>query len=289
MAKIAETPLMLQYPEMKKKHPDAILLFRVGDFYETFSDDAIAASEILGITLTRRPTGKHRAWSLRDFPTMPSTRICQSLSGLGGVWPSASSLKTQSLQKTRQKGNHGTRHAGSQQRHRGIAGEGEQFPRGYPRRQEIGRSSAARHLHGEFLCGEAAVDEADKMLSGFQPKELLRMKGTREFCSQHLSYRGSVFELDDWVYTTDAAEERLLKQFDTATLKGFGVEGMKAAVVAAGSILYYLDLTNHTEISHITSLSRIDNRRYMHLDRFTVRNRRWPTRCRPTGRACCKS
>ena len=81
-----------------------------------------------------------------------------------------------------------------------------------------------------------------------------------------------MFELDDWVYTTDAAEERLLKQFDTATLKGFGVEGMKAAVVAAGSILYYLDLTNHTEISHITSLSRIDNRRYMHLDRFTVRN-----------------
>ncbi|MEZ3549491.1 MAG: DNA mismatch repair protein MutS [Muribaculaceae bacterium] len=273
MAKIAETPLMLQYLEMKKKHPDAILLFRVGDFYETFSDDAIAASEILGITLTRRANGKAQSVELAGFPHHALDSYLPKLVRAGRRVAICEQLEDPKLTKKLVK--------------RGITElvtPGVNNATGALQAKE-NNFLAAIHVDkksvgvalldistGEFLCGEAAVDEADKMLSGFQPKELLRMKGTREFCSQHLSYRGSVFELDDWVYTTDAAEERLLKQFDTATLKGFGVEGMKAAVVAAGSILYYLDLTNHTEISHITSLSRIDNRRYMHLDRFTVRN-----------------
>lgn len=125
---------------------------------------------------------------------------------------------------------------------------------------------------GEFLCAQGDKDYIDKLIANIAPKELLRMHGTRQFCEENISHRCSVFELDDWVYTSDAATERLVKHFGTSSLKGFGVEGMKEAVVAAGSLLYYLDLTQHTNISHITSLGRIDGDRYVRLDKFTIRN-----------------
>ncbi|MDE5975044.1 MAG: DNA mismatch repair protein MutS, partial [Muribaculaceae bacterium] len=138
---------------------------------------------------------------------------------------------------------------------------------------------------GEFLCAQASPQEADKLLATLDPKELLRMRGTRDFCEKNLTIKCSVFELDDWVYTTDAARQRLLKQFSTASLKGFGVEDLPAAIIAAGSILHYLDLTSHTQISHITTLSRLDNSRYMHLDRFSKRNLELTRPLAPEGKS----
>jgi DNA mismatch repair protein MutS len=125
---------------------------------------------------------------------------------------------------------------------------------------------------GEFLCAEGYVRDIDKLLTNIAPKELLRMHGTRQFCELNFSHRCAVYELDDWVYTTEAATERLMKQFSTASLKGFGVDRMPDAVIAAGSILYYLDITQHNRLDHITTLGRIDNTRYVTLDRFTIRN-----------------
>lgn len=273
MGKIAETPLMLQYMEMKKKHPDAILLFRVGDFYETFSDDAVAASEILGITLTRRANGKAQSVELAGFPHHALDSYLPKLVRAGRRVAICEQLEDPKLTKKLVK--------------RGItelvtpgvntsAGALQAKENNFLAAVHIDRKSTGVAFldisTGEFLCGEGTPEEIDKLLTSLQPKELLRMKGTRDFCSRNLTVKCSVFELDDWVYTSDAAEERLLKQFDTATLKGFGVEHMPSGIIAAGSILHYLDLTSHTKISHITSLSRIDNRRYMHLDRFTVRN-----------------
>ncbi len=273
MAKIAETPLMLQYLEMKKKHPDAILLFRVGDFYETFSDDAIAASEILGITLTRRANGKAQSVELAGFPHHALDSYLPKLVRAGRRVAICEQLEDPKLTKKLVK--------------RGITElvtPGVNTSTGALQAKE-NNFLAAVHIAkksvgvafldistGEFLCAETTPEEVDRLLNHLQPKEMLRMKGTRDFCTRNFTYKCSVFELDDWVYSTSAAEERLQKQFSTSTLKGFGVEDMPAAVVAAGSILHYLDLTNHTRISHITSISRIDNRRYMHLDRFTVRN-----------------
>ncbi len=264
---------MLQYLEMKKKHPDAILLFRVGDFYETFSDDAIAASEILGITLTKRANGKASSVELAGFPHHALDSYLPKLVRAGRRVAICEQLEDPKLTKKLVK--------------RGITelvtpgintstGALQAKENNFLAAIHVGKKALGIALldisTGEFLCAQTSPEDADKILSGFQPKELLRMRGTRDFCARHLSLKCSVFELDDWVYTSDAAEERLRKQFDTATLKGFGLEGLPEAVIAAGSILHYLDLTSHTKISHITSLSRIDNRRFMHLDRFTIRN-----------------
>ena len=273
MAKIVETPLMSQYLEMKKKHPDAILLFRVGDFYETFSDDAIVASEILGITLTRRANGKAMSVELAGFPHHALDSYLPKLVRAGRRVAICEQLEDPKLTKKLVK--------------RGITElvtPGVNTSAGALQAKE-NNFLAAVHIDkkiigialldistGEFLCGEGTPEEVDKLISSFQPKELLRMKGTREYCEKHFSHRCSYFDLDDWIYTTDAAETRLLKQFDTATLKGFGVDHLAAGIIAAGSIMHYLDLTSHTQLSHITALSRIDNRKYMHLDRFTIRN-----------------
>lgn len=273
MAKIAETPLMLQYLEMKKKHPDAILLFRVGDFYETFCEDAIAASEILGITLTKRANGKAQSVELAGFPHHALDSYLPKLVRAGRRVAICEQLEDPKLTKKLVK--------------RGITElvtPGVNTSPGALQTKE-NNFLAAIHVEkknvgvafldistGEFLCSETTPQEADRLLANMAPKELLRMRGTREYYTTNFTYKCSVFELDDWVYTTSAAEERLLKQFSTATLKGFGVDAMPAAIIAAGSILHYLDLTSHTKISHITTLGRMDNRRFMHLDRFTIRN-----------------
>ncbi len=273
MAKIAETPLMLQYLEMKKKHPDAVLLFRVGDFYETFSEDAIAASEILGITLTRRANGKASSVELAGFPHHALDAYLPKLVRAGRRVAICEQLEDPKLTKKLVK--RGITElvtpgvntsAGSL-----LAGENNFLAAVHIAKRSVGIAFLDIST-GEFLCAETTASEADKLLAGFQPKELLRMKGTRDFCTANFTHKCSVFELDDWVYTIETATERLLKQFSTASLKGFGIDDMPAGIIAAGSILHYLDLTSHNRISHITTLSRIDNRRYMHLDRFTVRN-----------------
>ena len=273
MGKYAETPLMGQYTEMKKKHPDAILLFRVGDFYETFSDDAIAASEILGITLTRRANGKAAYVELAGFPHHALDSYLPKLVRAGRRVAICEQLEDPKLtKKLVKRGITELVTPGVNLNDNSLKARENNFLSGI----HVNKSSVGVAFldlsTGEFLCAQGSADYVDKLLTGIAPKELLRMHGTRQFCEEHFNHKCSVFELDDWVYTSDAARERLTRHFGTAGLKGFGVDGMEDAVIAAGSLLHYLDLTQHNEISHITSLARIDGDKFMRLDKFTLRN-----------------
>ena len=264
---------MSQYVEMKKKHPDAILLFRVGDFYETFSDDAIAASEILGITLTRRANGKAMHVELAGFPHHALDTYLPRLIRAGKRVAICEQLEDPKLAKKLVK--------------RGIT---ELVTPGVNLNDNSLNARennflAAIHVNkgsvgvafldistGEFLCAQGNPRDIDKLISNIAPKELLRMNGLRQWTEEHISTHPAVFDLDDWVFTSDAAEERLTRHFGTLSLKGFGVSDKPDAVIAAGAILHYLDLTHHTNLQHITSLGRIESDRYVALDRFTVRN-----------------
>ncbi len=273
MAKIAETPLMTQYIEMKKKHPDAVLLFRVGDFYETFSEDAITASEILGITLTRRANGKAAYVELAGFPHHALDSYLPKLVRAGKRVAICEQLEDPKLtKKLVKRGITELVTPGVNLNDNTLRPRENNFLAGiHVRKSSVGVAFLDLST-GEFLCAQGDKDYVDKLIANIAPKELLRMHGTRQFCEENISHKCSVFELEDWVYTSDAATERLVKHFGTASLKGFGVDGMLEAVVAAGSLLYYLDLTQHTNISHITSLARIDGDRYVRLDKFTIRN-----------------
>lgn len=274
MAKIAETPLMSQYAEMKKKHPDAILLFRVGDFYETFSEDAIAASEILGITLTRRANGKAAYVELAGFPHHALDSYLPKLVRAGRRVAICEQLEDPKLtKKLVKRGITELVTPGVNINDSSLKARENNFLAGiHPGKNGMTGVAFLDLSTGEFLCARGTAQYIDKLLNNIAPKELLRMHGTRDFCEKNLNYRCSVFELDDWVYTTDAAEERLLRHFSTSNLKGFGVADMPEAIIAAGSLLHYMDITRHTNLSHITSLSRIDESRFVRLDGFTMRN-----------------
>lgn len=271
--KIVETPLMKQYLEMKKKHPDAVLLFRVGDFYETFSDDAITASEILGITLTRRANGSAQHVELAGFPHHALDTYLPKLVRAGKRVAICEQLEDPKKTKTLVK--------------RGIT---ELVTPGVTMSDNIlnykeNNFLAAIHFGkslvgvafldistGEFLTAEGTPDYIDKITGGMAPKELLVERGLKQRTADMLSDKYLIFELEDWVFTPDAARERLHNQFGVSSLKGFGINGMHEAIIAAGAILHYLDITKHTRLSHITSISRIEEERYVRLDRFTVRN-----------------
>lgn len=271
--KIVETPLMKQYIEMKQKHPDAILLFRVGDFYETFSDDAIASSEILGITLTRRANGAAQYVELAGFPHHALDTYLPKLVRAGKRVAICEQLEDPKLTKKLVK--------------RGIT---ELVTPGVSINDNIldhreNNFLAAVNFErqacgvafldistGEFLTAQGNIDYVDKLLANFAPKEVLVERGNRQRVEQSFTARYLTFELDDWIFTREAAMDRLLKQFETSSLKGFGIQSMPAAVISAGAILHYLDITRHTQISHINRLSRIEEDRYVRLDKFTVRN-----------------
>lgn len=263
---------MSQYAEMKSKHPDAILLFRVGDFYETFSDDAIIASEILGITLTRRANGSAQFVELAGFPHHALDSYLPKLVRAGKRVAICEQLEDPKLTKKLVK--------------RGITElvtPGVAMADNVLSRRENNFLAAVHFAKnvcglalldistGEFIATEGSQEYIDKTLGTMGPKELLIQRGFRqkadEFSQQYLYY-----EMEDWLYTLDAADERLRKQFGTASLKGFGIDRMSAAIVAAGAILHYLDLTQHTRTAHITSISRLDEGNAVRLDRFTMRN-----------------
>lgn len=273
MAKIVETPLMKQYIEMKKKHPDAILLFRVGDFYETFSEDAIAASEILGITLTRRANGAAAYVELAGFPHHALDTYLPKLVRAGRRVAICEQLEDPKLtKKLVKRGITELVTPGVNLSESSMSGRDNNFLAAvYFNKTSVG-VAFLDIATGEFVCEQGEARQIDKLISTLQPRELLRMRGTARACAENFAHRCSTYELDDWVYTTEAATERLRRHFGTATLKGFGVDNMPEAVIAAGSILHYLDITGHTNISHITSLRRIGNERFVTLDRFTVRN-----------------
>ena len=272
--KIVETPLMKQYMEMKKKHPDAILLFRVGDFYETFSDDAIKASEVLGITLTRRANGAAAYVELAGFPHHALDTYLPKLVRSGHRVAICEQLEDPKTTKKLVK--------------RGIT---ELVTPGVSLNDNVldnkqNNFLAALHIGaggnygvsfldistGEFLTAEGDIDYVDKLLASFSPKELLILRGAKRRVEELLSAHYLVFELDDWVFTSDSANERLLRHFGTANLKGFGLAGLHNAIIASGAILHYLDITQHTSISHIDALTTIDRERFVRLDRFTIRN-----------------
>ncbi len=271
--KIVETPLMKQYVEMKSKHPDAVLLFRVGDFYETFSDDAIAASEILGITLTRRANGVSQYVELAGFPHHALDTYLPKLVRAGKRVAICEQLEDPKLTKKLVKRGitelvtPGIAISDNVLNHR----ENNFLAAIHFCKQSVGVAFLDIST-GEFLAAEGTADYVDKIMSNMDPKELIVERGNKERAVEMLSAKPVTFELDDWIFTDDAANERLRKQFGTASLKGFGIDRMHEAIIAAGAILHYLDITRHTLTSHITSISRIEEEKYVRLDRFTVRN-----------------
>jgi len=271
--KYAETPLMKQYYSVKAKHPDAILLFRVGDFYETFGEDAIKASEILGITLTRRANGSASFVELAGFPYHALDTYLPRLVRAGQRVAICEQLEDPKLTKKIVK--------------RGIT---ELVTPGVSMNENVlnhkeNNFLAAIHIDkkiagvafldistGEFLAAEGTFEYIDQMLSNFQPKEVLYEKRKSELFIETFGPKYYTFKLDDWIFTNEAANDRLLKQFETSSLKGFGVQNLTFGIIAAGAILHYLDITQHDQLGHITSLLRIDENRYVWLDKFTIRN-----------------
>jgi DNA mismatch repair protein MutS len=271
--KYVETPLMKQYYSIKRKHPDAILLFRVGDFYETFGPDAIKTSEILGITLTRRANGAASFVELAGFPFHALDTYLPKLVRAGQRVAICEQLEDPKLTKTIVK--------------RGITElvtpgvtlndnvlekkENNFLACVHPNKSIIGIAFLDIST-GEFLTAEGTQEYIDKLINGFAPKEILVERGKHALFKEQFGSKLYVSLLDDWAFTEESAYERLSKQFETASLKGFGIENLRNGIVAAGAILQYLDITRHENVKHITRLSRIEEEKYVWLDRFTVRN-----------------
>lgn len=264
---------MKQFFEMKKKHPDAIMLYRVGDFYETFSTDAVTASEILGITLTKRANGPGQHIELAGFPHHALDTYLPKLVRAGKRVAICEQLEDPKLTKKLVK--RGITELVTP----GVAINGNMLD--YRENNFLGAVHFGKNAcgvafldisTGEFLTAEGTIDYIDKLLANFSPKEVLVERSCKKRFDQSFTAKYLTFELDDWMMTGEAAHDRLLKQFETKNLKGFGVDKMQNAIVASGAILFYLDLTQHTQISHITSLARIEEEKFVRLDRFTVRN-----------------
>ena len=270
---IVLTPMMKQFLDLKAKHPDAVMLFRCGDFYETYSTDAIVASEILGITLTKRANGKGKTIEMAGFPHHALDTYLPKLVRAGKRVAICDQLEDPKMTKKLVK--------------RGIT---ELVTPGVSINDNIlnykeNNFLAAVHFGkascgvafldistGEFLTAEGPFDYIDKLLNNFGPKEILFERGKRLMFEGNFGSKFFTFELDDWVFTETTAREKLLKHFETKNLKGFGVEHLKNGIIASGAILQYLTMTQHTQIGHITSLARIEEDKYVRLDKFTVRS-----------------
>ncbi len=274
MAKnVVETPMMKQFNEIKTKHPDAILLFRCGDFYETFSHDAIKASEVLGITLTRRANGKASHVELAGFPHHALDTYLPKLVRAGLRVAICDQLEDPKLTKKLVKRGvtelvtPGVSYSDTTLNHK----ENNFLASVHINKNQIGISFLDIST-GEFLLAEGSPEYVDKLLSSFTPKEVLFDRTKRKDFENWFGNKYFTFAMEDWTFTPESAHDRLLKQFETRNLKGFGVDNIPNGIVAAGAILHYLDLTHHQQTGHITQLSRIEEDRYVWLDRFTVRN-----------------
>lgn len=275
MAKTGLTPMMQQFYDLKAKHPDAIMLFRCGDFYETYSQDAVVASEILGITLTKRNNGGKNGEPIEmaGFPHHALDTYLPKLIRAGRRVAICDQLEDPKLTKTLVK--------------RGIT---ELVTPGVAMSDNVlsykeNNFLAAVHLAktncgvafldistGEFLTAEGTAEYIDKLLGNFSPKEVLFERGKRNLFESHFGTKYITFELDDWAFSENSALEKLLKHFEVKNLKGFGIDHLKCGIVASGVILQYLEMTQHLQVGHITALSRIEEERYVRLDKFTVRN-----------------
>ena len=270
------TPMMRQFYNFKHEHPDALLLFRCGDFYETYADDAVEAAKILGITLTRRSNGKNAngaATEMAGFPHHALDTYLPKLIRAGKRVAICDQLEDPKLTKTLVK--------------RGIT---ELVTPGVAMSDNVLNYKENNFLAavcmtkalcgvafldistGEFLTGEGTFDYVEKLLASFQPKEVLHDRQMKAQFEEHFGNKWCTFQLDDWMLTEQSSRQKLLKHFGTKSLKGFGVEHLKLGVVAAGAILQYLEMTQHTHLGHITSLRRIEEDRYVRLDKFTIRS-----------------
>ena len=276
MTDLKETPMIKQFMDLKAKHPDAILLFRCGDFYETYSTDAVIASEILGITLTKRNNGKNGAMQsleMAGFPHHALDTYLPKLIRAGKRVAICDQLEDPKMTKKLVK--------------RGIT---ELVTPGVTISDTVlnykeNNFLAAIHFGkgacgisfmdistGEYLVAEGTFEYVEKLLTNFSPKEVLFQRGMREQFENVFGNKLCTFELDDWVFTEQFAREKLLKHFQTKNLKGFGIEHLKNGIVASGAILHYMDVTLHYNIRHVTHISRIEEERYVRLDKYTVRS-----------------
>ncbi|MBR1688281.1 MAG: DNA mismatch repair protein MutS [Prevotella sp.] len=268
------TPMMKQFFDLKEKHPDAVLLFRCGDFYETYCEDAVTAAQILGITLTRRNNGAGvRGDEMAGFPHHALDTYLPKLIRAGKRVAICDQLEDPKLTKKLVK--------------RGIT---ELVTPGVAMNDNVlsykeNNFLAAVHFGkgacgvsfldistGEFLCGEGTYDYVEKLLGNFQPKEVLYDRDRRQDFQRYFGTRLCTFEMDEWVFTEQAAHQKLYRHFGVKSLKGFGVDHLRSGIIASGAILQYLEQTLHTQIAHITGLSRIEEERYVRLDKFTIRS-----------------
>ena len=267
------TPMMRQYVELKAKHPDAVLLFRCGDFYETYLEDAVIASRILGITLTRRNNGNNKGSEMAGFPFHALDTYLPKLVRAGKRVAICDQLEDPKLTKKLVK--------------RGIT---ELVTPGVAMSDNVlnykeNNFLASVHFDkstcgiafldistGEFITGEGTPDYIEKLLSNFSPKEVLFERNRKQQFEQFFGSKFFTFQLDDWVFTEQTAKQKLLKHFGVKNLKGFGIDQLKSGIIASGAILQYLEMTQHTQIGHITSISRIEEEKYVRLDKFTLRN-----------------
>jgi DNA mismatch repair protein MutS len=271
--KYVETPLMKQYYSVKAKHPDAILLFRVGDFYETFGDDAIRASEILGITLTRRANGSASFVELAGFPYHALDTYLPKLVRAGQRVAICEQLEDPKLaKKIVKRGITELVTPGVSLNDNVLNHKENNFLAAVHIEKRIAGAAFLDISTGEFLVTEGTFEYIDQMLNNLQPKEVLYEKRKKDLFLENFGTKFYTFKLDDWIFTPEAANDRLLKQFETSSLKGFGIENLSYGIIAAGAILHYLDLTQHEQLGHITSLSRIEEEKYMWLDKFTIKN-----------------
>ena len=281
------TPMMKQFFSMKAQHPDAMLLFRCGDFYETYGEDAVESARVLGITLTRRNNGGlSGSIEMAGFPHHALDTYLPKLIRAGKRVAICDQLEDPKKKREAIKGKKGLS-AIDKMVKRGIT---ELVTPGVALSDNVlnykeNNFLAALHFGksacgvsfldistGEFLTGEGTFDYVEKLFGSFQPKEVLFDRSKRRDFERYFGTRLCTFEMDDWVFTDQTARQKLLKHFGTKNLKGFGVEHLSNGVIAAGAILQYLDLTQHTQINHITSLTRIEEDKYVRMDRFTVRS-----------------
>lgn len=288
MAKEKLTPMMQQFYDLKAKHPDALLLFRCGDFYETYSDDAVIASDILGITLTRRNNGAGGAsqMEMAGFPYHALDTYLPKLVRAGRRVAICDQLEDPKLTKKLVK--------------RGIT---ELVTPGVAMQDTVleGRENnflAAVHFGkgmcgvgfldistGEFMISEGSVEYVNRLLSDFQPKEVLYERGREQMFLTSFNNKFATFKLEDWAFNETTARDRVLRLFGVKNMKGYGVEHIKAGVVAAGVILQYLEMTQHTKLGHITTISRIEEDKFVHMDPFTVRSLELLSTMNPDGKS----
>ncbi|GJG27849.1 MULTISPECIES: DNA mismatch repair protein MutS [Segatella] len=281
------TPMMKQFFSMKAQHPDALLLFRCGDFYETYGDDAIEASKVLGITLTRRNNGGNTGqMEMAGFPHHALDTYLPKLIRAGKRVAICDQLEDPKKKREALKGKKGLTEMDKMVK-RGIT---ELVTPGVALDDNVlnykeNNFLAAVHFGknacgisfldistGEFLTGEGTYDYVEKLIGNFMPKEILYDRAKKEDFERFFGTKLVTFELDDWVFTEQTARQKLLKHFGTKNLKGFGVEHLKNGVIASGAIMQYLEITQHTHINHITSLSRIEEEKYVRMDNFTIRS-----------------